>query len=100
MHEVADGPLKSLPRMAITELYEYVHVQRFATFLSELNHNARDLEVVRSLENIKSKHEYLWHVTRELVLTCYESLFEIQRERFAAKWLRMHPTGMGGRVLS
>ena len=67
-------------------IYEFVHVDKFATFLSHLNHYAKDLEVVQSLNTIKNNSENRWRITRELVLTCYETLFEIQRERFAEKW--------------
>ena len=86
MHENAGLALRSLPRTAITELYEWAHVHKFAAFLSQLNHNARDLEVIRGLDQIQDTIDNRWRITRELVLTCYEALFEIQRERFAVKW--------------
>ena len=86
MQKNAGPVLKSIPRTAIAELYEYVHVQKFTTFLSQLNHDARDLDVVRSLDQIENNSKKLWLMTRELMLTGYEALFEIQRDRFAEKW--------------
>lgn len=83
---VAGDYLSCLCKADIQELYEHKFTQRFFSFVGELDDTTKKLPIFNKYENIKKNAHEPWASSRELVISSYEALFHIQRDRITSKW--------------